>query len=99
QDVIQEGKELVRQIVPIIEHPSGALYHESGAEANISPIVKDGSNQIRDIGWVIFQVRVLDDNHIACDLAEAGPQGGSFTCVLVMAEKLDSRVSFGAFPN
>src|SRR5262249_7058918 len=93
ENIIQEGEELVREIVPIIQHASGALYHESRTKANIAAILQDGSDQIRNIRRVIFQIGILYHHDITGDSSESCAEGGCLAGVALMLQQTDARIT------
>src|SRR5437667_1313526 len=74
--------------MPVIENAM-AVADEPRAVDHVGPVLKDRLDQPRILGWIVFQVGVLNDHHVAGGVLEAGPQSGALALIVRLEEDAD----------
>ena len=60
--------------MPEVNHPMRSAAHEPGTKHNIGAVLQDRFKKDRVFFWVILQVRVLNDDHVARSCLETSTQ-------------------------
>src|SRR5262249_13056661 len=68
------------------------------AEDHVGPVFDDRLNEPRILGGIVFEVGVLDDDHITAGVAKPFAQGGAFALVVWLVDNAQS-VAFQALQD
>src|SRR6266478_4974650 len=71
--------------MPKIKHPM-AFADKSRAVDHVRSILDDRLNEPRILGRGVFQIGVLDDDHVSGGMSESLPEGRPFTAIMFVKE-------------
>jgi hypothetical protein len=69
----------------------GTAAHEAGTVDYVSPALYERLKQERVLGWIVFEVRILDYDEVASGFLNPAPQSGSFAHVVGLEKYTDRR--------
>ena len=72
--------------VPEVEHAVRLAADEARAEHDVGLALEDRLHQPRVLARVVFEVGVLDDDHVAGRRGESRAQRGAFALILLMQD-------------
>ena len=68
-------------------HPLEFASEKPGAEHHVRPALTNGFVEIGEFGRVVFQIGILDDDHVARCRGQPGGQSGSFALIPCVEEQ------------
>ena len=86
--VREQREESVSHHMPEVNHPMRSAAQEPGAKHNIGTILQNRCKKDGVFIRVILQVRVLNDDHVACSCLETGAQSCSLTKIALLQHEL-----------
>jgi hypothetical protein len=91
----QQREKAVSHHMPEVNHAMRPASQEPGAEHNVGTILQNRCKKDRVFLWVILQVRVLNDDHVAGSCLETRAQSCSLAKIaLLQHELIDPPVRF-----
>src|SRR5882762_4125908 len=78
--------------MPEVEHTMRTAAEEARSEDDIGAALNQGLQELRVLGWVIFEIGVLDDDEIASRLLNAAAERSALAHVMRLEERPNLRM-------